>query len=141
MPEVGDHLYPKTEAEKEKIFEELKAKNDPRFAVYRLKDVPAQLHYDENAREGDPVIEPLQAIPVAVHAKTDKTKSKGDHGWDPRLVPDMKAIFYAEGPDVKQGVKVGSFENVNLYDFVAGLLGLKVGKNDGDKKVLEGARR
>jgi hypothetical protein len=36
---------------------------------------------------------------------------------------------------------VGTFENVDLYDFVAGLLGLKVGKNDGDKKVLEGVRR
>ena len=141
VPEVGDHLYPKTEAEKEKIFEELKAKNDPRFAVYRLKDVPAQLHYDGNAREGDPVIEPLEAVPVTVHAKTDETKSKGDHGWDPRVMPDMKAIFYAEGPDVKPGVKVETFENVNLYDFVAGLLGLKVGKNDGDKKVLDVVRR
>jgi predicted AlkP superfamily pyrophosphatase or phosphodiesterase len=141
VPSVGDHLYPKTEEAKEKIFEELKAKNDPRFAVYRLKDMPSQLHYDANPREGDPVIEPLQAVPVTVHAKTDEIKSKGDHGWDPRLVPDMKAIFYAEGPDVKQGVKVGSFENVNLYDFVAGLLGLKVGKNDGDKKVLEGVGR
>jgi hypothetical protein len=30
---------------------------------------------------------------------------------------------------------------VDLYDFVAGLLGLKVGKNDGDAKVLEGVRK
>ena len=103
--------------------------------------MPARLHYDANPREGDPVIEPLEAVPVTVHAKTEETKSKGDHGWDPRVMPDMKAIFYAEGPDVKPGVKVGTFENVDLYDFVAGLLGLKVGKNDGDRKVLEGVRR
>ena len=44
------------------------------------------------------------------------------------MMPEMKAIFYAEGQDVKAGAKVGIFENVNLYDFVAGLLGLKVGK-------------
>ena len=78
---------------------------------------------------------------MTVHAKTEELKVKGEHGWDPRLVPEMKAIFYAEGPDVKPGVKVGSFENVNSYDFVAGLLGLKVGKNDGDVKVLAGVRR
>jgi predicted AlkP superfamily pyrophosphatase or phosphodiesterase len=141
VPSVGGHLYPKTEDEKEKIFEELKAKNDPRFAVYRLKDMPSRLHYDANPREGDPVVEPLEAVPVTVHAKTEEIKPKGDHGWDPRVMPEMKAIFYAEGPDVKAGVKVGTFENVDLYDFVAGLLGLKVGKNDGDVKVLEGVRR
>jgi hypothetical protein len=87
------------------------------------------------------VVEPLEAVPMTVHAKTEELKVKGEHGWDPRLVPEMKAIFYAEGPDVRPGVTVGSFENVNLYDFVAGLLGLKVGENDGDKKVLEGVRR
>jgi alkaline phosphatase D len=30
---------------------------------------------------------------------------------------------------------------VNVYDFVAGILGLKPAKNDGDKKVLKAARR
>jgi hypothetical protein len=78
---------------------------------------------------------------VTAHANTPQIKSKGDHGWDPRAVPEMKAIFYAEGPDVKPGVKLDSFENVDVYDFVAELLGLKPAKNDGDEKVLAGARR
>lgn len=141
VAEVGDHLYPQTEEEKEKIYEELKAKNDPRFAVYRLKDVPAPLHYNGNGREGDPVIEPLEAVPMTVHATTAQIRSKADHGWDPRLVPQMKAIFYAEGPDVKPGMKLDTFENVNLYDFVCGILKLKPAPNDGDKKVLQPARR
>ena len=87
------------------------------------------------------MVEPLEAVPVTVHAKTEELKSKGDHGWDPRLVPEMKAIFYAEGPDVRPGVKVGTFENVNLYDFVAELLGLKPAQNDGDRKVLAGVTK
>jgi alkaline phosphatase D len=53
----------------------------------------------------------------------------------------MKAIFYAEGPDIKPGVKVAPFRNVDVYDFVCGILGLKPAKNDGDKKVLRAARR
>ncbi len=140
-PSVGERMYPKTEAEKQRIYEELKAKNDSRFAVYRLKDVPERLHFNANAREGDPVVEPVEAVPVTVHATSVEIRSKGDHGWDPAIMAEMKAIFYAEGPDVKAGVKVGSFENVNLYDFVAGILKLKVGKNDGDTKVLKVVRK
>jgi alkaline phosphatase D len=138
---AGIRIYPKTEEEKQRIYEELKAKNDPRFAVYRLKDMPERLRFNSNPRAGDPVVEPLQAVPVTVHATTAEIRSKGDHGWDPRLMPEMKAIFYAEGPDVKPGVKLDTFENVNLYDFVCGILKLKPANNDGDKKVLAGARR
>jgi predicted AlkP superfamily pyrophosphatase or phosphodiesterase len=141
VPEAGILMYPKTEAEKQRIYDELKAKNDPRFAVYRLKDVPERLHFNSNEREGDPVVEPLEAVPVRVHADSAETRSKGDHGWDPRVMPEMKAIFYAEGPDVKPGVKVGPFENVNIYDFICGILGLKPARNDGNKRVLKVARR
>jgi alkaline phosphatase D len=56
-------------------------------------------------------------------------------------MPEMKAIFYAEGPDIKGGVKLQPFENVNIYDFVAGILGLNPAKNDGDETVLKPARR
>jgi alkaline phosphatase D len=141
VPQAGGLIYPKTETEKERIYEELKAKNDSRFAVYRRKDMPERLQYNMNPREGDPVVEPLEAVPVRVHPTTAMLKSKGEHGWDPRLVPEMKAIFYAEGPDVKPGVKLETFENVNVYDFVCGILGLKPAPNDGDVKVLKVARR
>jgi predicted AlkP superfamily pyrophosphatase or phosphodiesterase len=134
-------MYPTSEAEKQRIYEELKAKNDPRFAVYRLKDMPERLHYNANEREGDPVVEPLKAVPITVHAKTAEIGAKGEHGWDPRLMPEMKAIFYAEGPDIKAGAKLQPFENVNIYDFVAGILGLNPAKNDGDEKVLKPALR
>ena len=141
VAEAGDLMYPKTEAEKQKIYEELKAKNDPRFAVYRLKDVPARLHYNANEREGDPVVEPIAALPFTVHATSAEIGAKGEHGWDPAIMPEMKSIFYAEGPDVRAGVSLQPFENVNIYDFVCGILKLKPAPNDGDKKVLKPARR
>ena len=28
---------------------------------------------------------------------------------------EMKAIFFAEGPDIKPGVKLATFQNVDLY--------------------------
>jgi alkaline phosphatase D len=43
----------------------------------------------------------------------------------------MKAIFYAEGPDIRAGVKLKSFDNIDVYSFIARLLGLETPPNDG----------
>ncbi len=138
---AGQNIYPKDEAEKQRIYNGLKALNDPRFAVYRLKDVPKPLDFNANPREGDPVVVPMGLYPLEANAKTEEIKNLGGHGYDPARVPEMKAIFFAEGPDIKPGVKLASFRNVNVYDFVCGILGLKPAKNDGNKKVLRVARR
>jgi alkaline phosphatase D len=137
----GERIYPKTEAEKQRIYEELKATNDPRFSVYRLKDVPGKLDFNRNEREGDPVVVPMQLVPLTAKPKEAEIKGVGAHGFDPAQFPEMKAIFYAEGPDIKPGVKMAPFTNVNVYDFVCGILGLKPAKNDGDRKALQAARR
>src|ERR1035438_4385694 len=49
----------------------------------------------------------------------------------------MKAIFYAAGPDIRAGVTVAPFENVNVYPFIAKILGLTIGPIDGKLKVLQ----
>jgi predicted AlkP superfamily pyrophosphatase or phosphodiesterase len=137
----GLSLYPKTEAEKGRIYEALKATKDPRFEVYRLKDVPGRLEFDRSEREGDPVVIPRALVPMTARATQETIKAQGMHGYDPAQFPEMKAIFYAEGPDVRAGVRLASFENVNVYDFVCELLRLKPAKNDGKRKVLAGALR
>ena len=43
----------------------------------------------------------------------------------------MKAIFYAEGLDIKPGVKLTTFQNVDVYSFIAGMLGLDAATADG----------
>ncbi len=49
----------------------------------------------------------------------------------------MRASFYAAGPDIRPGVTVAPFENVNIYPLIAKILGLRNGPVDGDLKVLE----
>lgn len=137
-------IYPATEAEKQRIYEELSASlkkmPEPLFEIYRRKDVPGYLHYNENPREGDPVA--IWTTPQVMHARkgTAVPKSYADHGFDVHHIPQMKAIFYAEGPDIKAGVKLPSFENVNVYDFICGILNLKPAKNDGNTATLQPAR-
>jgi len=53
----------------------------------------------------------------------------------------MKASFFAAGPDIESGKTVGTFENVNLYPWIAHMLGLHAPKTDGSLNVLAGTLR
>jgi alkaline phosphatase D len=61
------------------------------------------------------------------------------HGYDPRIVPEMRAIFYAEGPDIRRGVVLKPFDNVNVFPFLAEILGLNAPATDGNASVLDPA--
>jgi alkaline phosphatase D len=63
------------------------------------------------------------------------------HGLDPRKVPEMKASFFAAGPDIVAGKTVAPFENVNLYPWLAHMLGLTAPKTDGSLNVLAATLR
>jgi predicted AlkP superfamily pyrophosphatase or phosphodiesterase len=133
---VGSLLYPKSEAAAEKAYQELKIKSDA-FTVYRRKRVPAALHYNSNAREGDPVV--VANGPYAIRAQIpadDRPPEAGVHGYDPRVMKSMRAFFLAVGPDIRPGSKLEPFENVNVYPMVAKILGLDAPQVDGSLNVL-----
>jgi TonB family protein len=140
----GSQLYPKTDADAAKAYQEFKEHPDPRFSVYRRADVPAALHFNSNPREGDPVIVPNGPYMIRAHASLAGVETRmnllhGGHGYDPRTMPEMKAIFFAEGPDIKQGTKLPPFENVNVYPLLAKILALTPPSIDGNLKTLEPA--
>jgi alkaline phosphatase D len=62
----------------------------------------------------------------------------GMHGYDPATMKSMRAIFYAEGPDIRPGATVKPFENVNVYPLIAHILSLEAPKVDGSLNVLSG---
>ena len=91
-------------------------------------------------RIGDPVIVPTGPYAIRVHAAdSDRLPNKGMHGYDPHTMPQMRAIFYAEGPDIRPGVKLKLFENVNVYPWLAEILGLDAPPNDGSAAILDPA--
>ncbi|MGI4830557.1 MAG: ectonucleotide pyrophosphatase/phosphodiesterase [Janthinobacterium lividum] len=134
----GALLYANTEADAEQAFEQFRAHPDPRFSVYRRLNVPKSLAYDTSPREGDPVVIPDGPYALYAHAPTRKPNI-GSHGFDPHTMPEMKAIFYAAGPDIRANTKLKSFDNIDVYDFVAHLLGLEVPPNDGELTPLKAA--
>ena len=142
-PILGSILYPKSEDDAQNAYLSLQGKSD-KFLVYRRAQVPANLHFDSNPREGDPVVVPTGPYFITAIADPQRPEHPpvGAHGYDPARVPEMKAIFFAAGPDIRPGISVAPFDNVNVYPLVARILGLditdlKTGPVDGKISVLE----
>ena len=66
-----------------------------------------------------------------------ETSVRGTHGFSQKY-PEMHGIFYANGPQIKEGLKIDSFDNIHIYPLICEILGLPVPEDiDGDLKVLE----
>ncbi|MFT4112485.1 ectonucleotide pyrophosphatase/phosphodiesterase [Silvibacterium sp.] len=141
---IGPLLYAPDEASANHLYQKLKAA-DARFEVYRRDKVPAGLHFDSNPREGDPVIVPKGPYSIRAQAphlqpgQTERPVLTGSHGYDPAGIPEMRAVFFAAGPDIRAGVALKPFENINVFPFVTAILGLENPPIDGSPNVLSGA--
>ncbi|HET6762312.1 MAG TPA: alkaline phosphatase family protein [Longimicrobiaceae bacterium] len=97
----------------------------PHARVWRRRDIPRRFHLRTNPRAGDVFV--LMEPPYRVERTppaTPPTGVGGTHGYDPRH-PDMPGIFFAVGPAIRPGVRVGPVENVNVHPFIAHLLGIQ----------------
>lgn len=91
--------------------------------AYLRRDVPARFHYSADPNIRDVVV--LMEPEWMVVAPEDVPTSDGfGHGWD-NQDPDMGAIFVAMGPRIRAGQRIASFESVNVYPFIAHILGLR----------------
>ena len=101
--------------------------------AYLRGEVPAALRYRADPRIGDVVI---VADPGVMFELGRPSPPAGMHGWDPRH-PDMHGIFIAAGPDIRPGRRIGAFDSVHVYPFLARLLRLAPNPDiDGDPAVL-----
>lgn len=95
------------------------------YQVYLKNDMPKNLHYgsqdDRYNRIGDIIL--LANWPKVF---SDKKPGVGYHGFNPYAVKDMGATFMAWGPAFKSGLKIDDFQNVEVYQIVAKILGLSV---------------
>lgn len=98
----------------------------------KKQDMPERLHYG-----GNPRVPPILCLAetgwvITTHEAMAKRKSPylGTHGFD-NQAPDMAALFIANGPDFRAGVKHAGFDNVDIYPLMAKLLGVTPEPNDG----------
>lgn len=132
-------VYVKDPAKVKEVYKQLKAEKTNNYKVYLDKNLPKYLHFatkdDRYNRIGQ-----ILLIPIApkIFLEKGKKTSVGKHGYDPRLVPEMKATFFAWGPKFKSNLLIDEFSNVNVYPLVAKILDLKINQPvDGKLEVLE----
>ncbi|KAG8441663.1 hypothetical protein GDO86_010737 [Hymenochirus boettgeri] len=111
-------------------------KPDQHFKAYLKQHLPKRLHYAYNRR-----IEDIHLLvdrkwhvakkPVDVYRKPGgKCTFQGDHGYDNKI-NSMQTVFVGHGPSFKYRTKVPPFENIELYNVMCDLLGLKPAPNNG----------
>jgi predicted AlkP superfamily pyrophosphatase or phosphodiesterase len=110
----------------------------PRLKIYRKAETPEHWHYRDHPRI-PPIVgvmdEGWQILPRATLTQRltrGQTGPRGEHGYDPRDAISMRGIFVASGPAFKSGVVLPPFENIHIYDALAGALGVTPAHNDGD---------
>ena len=114
----------------------------PHVTCWRRRDVPARLYYGANPRVADIVCLSDMGWEVSTREAAAKIThfSVGEHGWDPDE-PLMHALFLAHGPAFRRGVRVASFDNVDIQPLLGRLLGVAVPQGDGSFAALAGGLR
>ena len=69
--------------------------------------------------------------------RDDFGQTKGAHGYDNELEV-MRATFIAHGPAFKKHYTAEPFPNVDVYELMCKILGLKPAPNDGDFSRVSG---
>ena len=121
------------------VYHQLKASKTDDYKVILTKRFPRKLHYgtkdDKYNRIGQVLLVPNAP---KIFLEKGKSTSVGKHGYNPRITPEMKAVFYAWGDVFKNNLEISEFSNVNVYPLVAEILGLKISEPiDGKASVLQ----
>lgn len=136
-PDVGERLdmgafmtlipAPGREAEAEKAL----LRRHPHMTCWAKGRFPARFHYGHHRRVAPIFCLAQTGWEITTREWVAKRPiGAGNHGFDPHS-PEMAAVFVANGPSIRRGVKLRSADNVDVYPLLAHLLGVKPEKADG----------
>jgi len=137
-------IFPK-KGNTDRIFN--KIKDLANTTCWKKEDIPARLHYSAGRRIAPIVCSSEEGWVTSNHKRYDDwykdinepERPRGAHGYDNKY-QSMMATFIAHGEAFKKGYVAEPFENIEVYNVMCKILGLKPAKNDGDlervKKML-----
>ncbi|HEV7698789.1 MAG TPA: ectonucleotide pyrophosphatase/phosphodiesterase [Pyrinomonadaceae bacterium] len=120
----------------------------PHSTCWKKQDIPERLHYNEGRRIAPIVCSSEIGWLTTSHKRWDDwykdqdepDRPRGAHGYDNKY-PEMRATFVAHGAAFKKGFVAEAFPNVDVYNLMCKILGLKAAKNDGDFARVKGMLR
>lgn len=126
--DMSMHIYSKNmnASEVQSLYKQLSS-SAKGYDVYLTSATPRRWKYnskqDRFNRLGDILIVPRYP---QIFSWGNRRVIPGRHGFDPYRLKDMHASFFAWGPQIRSGKTIGTFQNVEVYRLVAGILGLTV---------------
>jgi predicted AlkP superfamily pyrophosphatase or phosphodiesterase len=118
------------EGKSKEIYSKLK-ESESHYTVYMKDEIPDDFRFKKNLRVPEIVLVAESGYSVTSTERMLNTDiNGGDHGYRPSD-PDMRAVFFASGPDFKAGKKIPSFQSIHLYELMASLLNIDPAPNDG----------
>jgi predicted AlkP superfamily pyrophosphatase or phosphodiesterase len=125
-----------------------KIKNLPHTTCWKKEEIPTRLHYNEGRRIAPIVCSSEEGWITSNHKRYDdwykdmeeRDRPRGAHGYDNKY-QSMMATFIAHGSAFKRGYVAEPFENIEVYNIMCKILGLKPAKNDGDLNRVKGMLR
>ncbi|CAN7938214.1 unnamed protein product [Ixodes hexagonus] len=127
----------------QKVYDELKNANIKGLNVYKREELPELFHLKHTYLTQPLVLtaDPGYYIKKLNNSKIMKPNSstiyKGNHGYDPLQLEDMRAIFLASGPGLKKGFLNEGVHMVDHYNVVCRLLGIAPKSNNGTLEHVE----
>lgn len=106
-----------------------KVENGDKLRVYLKEELPERLHYSESDRIC-PIIGLIDEGYIVEVSRSQGTKCGGEHGYDNDLF-SMRSVFIGHGPLFEKGRRIPSFENIEIYNLMTSILGLKGAPNNG----------
>jgi predicted AlkP superfamily pyrophosphatase or phosphodiesterase len=109
----------------------------PHAECWRKQDVPARWHYGSNPRVPAIVCQADIGWTLTVRAAgPGKPVRGGAHGYAPEM-PEMRAVFIADGPRFADHAQLPAFDNVDVYPLLMRLLGVPPEPNDGNPHTFD----
>jgi predicted AlkP superfamily pyrophosphatase or phosphodiesterase len=109
----------------------------PHAECWRKQDVPARWHYGSNPRVPAIVCQADIGWTLTVRAAgPGKPALGGAHGYAPEM-PEMRAVFVADGPRFADHAQLPAFDNVDVYPLLMRLLGVPPEPNDGNPHTFD----
>lgn len=104
----------------------------PHMECWEKAEIPARFHYGRHRRAAPLFCLMETGWEIAPRGSLARRRAVGgNHGFDPED-SQMRAVFVAAGPDIRQGARPPVFDNVDVYPLLARLLGLAGEPGDGD---------
>jgi len=94
----------------------------PGMHAHLPDETPASWRTGRNPRFGDVLLVADEGVQIRRRGQTGE-RTPATHGWPP--MKSMYGVFFAAGPGIRSGSRVPAFENIDVYPFLAALLGLE----------------